>query len=278
MIATLGSIKIKDDEFVELKDIIYKHSAIALADTKKYLVENRLSKRLHELNFKTFKDYIYYLKYGNDKAKELEIMTNLVTINETYFLREKNQMDNMVNIVLPKMIQSGKKNIRIWSAACSTGEEPYSIAILLNEAGMYNKTNIEICATDINTEVVEFAKKGVYRTISFRGAHEHIQKKYFTQKENYYTISDEIKKRVRFNTGNLISPTIGIHMGKFDIIFCRNVLIYFDKETKMKVVDMFYRNLNVPGYLYLGHSESLARLSEEFKVVNFGTGLMHIKE
>lgn len=162
-------IKIKDDEFIELKDIIYQHSAITFAENKKYLLENRLSKRISELNFTTFRDYIYYLKYDAARRTEMEYMINLVTINETYFLRERPQMDHMVQVTIPELIKRGKHTIKIWSAACSTGEEPYSLAILMQEAGLYNKAKIDIIATDINSEVVEFARQGRYRTMSFRG-------------------------------------------------------------------------------------------------------------
>ncbi|MDR2870732.1 MAG: protein-glutamate O-methyltransferase CheR [Deferribacteraceae bacterium] len=270
-------VKIRNDEFNELRDIIYKNSAITFMESKKYLLENRLSKRLNELGHKTYKDYINYLKYDKDNKGEMERMINLVTINETYFLRERPQMDHLVKTTLPEMLAAGKKQCRIWSAACSTGEEPYSLAMLMTEAGLYNKMKIEIMATDINSDVVEFAKKGEYRSMSFRGTPEQFTKTYFTPDKTNFLIKPEIKDKVRFNTGNLTGPTIGAQMGKFDVIFCRNVLIYFDAETKTKVVTMFYNALNAPGYLYLGHSENISKLTDKFKVINFGSGLMHTK-
>ena len=155
----LNSIKINDQEFVELMDIIYRNSGIMFAENKKYLLENRLSKRLADLNFTTFKDYIYYLKYDIKKRQELDILINLVTINETYFLRERGQLDYLVSNIVPDLIKAGKKSIKVWSAPCSTGEEPYSIAILLKNAGLFDKASIDIIATDINSEVVALAKK-----------------------------------------------------------------------------------------------------------------------
>ncbi len=273
-----NTIKIKDEEFLELRDIIYKNSAIAFVDSKKYLLENRLSKRLQDLNFSSFKDYIYYLKYDVNRRKEMDIMINLVTINETYFLRERPQMDHLVKNTLPELISKGKKNIRIWSAACSTGEEPYSLAILIKEAGLYAKAAIEIIGTDINSDVVEFAKRGEYRTMSFRGVPVNFQPTYFKQDQLVYRLNDEIKQKVKFNTGNLTAPGIGMQVGKFDVIFCRNVLIYFDMDGKKKVIDMFYSVLNTPGYLYLGHSESVNKLSTSYAVQNFGSGLVHLKQ
>lgn len=272
-----GTIKIRDDEFVELKDIIYKNAAIAFADSKKYLIENRLSKRLQELNFTSFKDYIYYLKYDPKKREEMEILMNQVTINETYFLRERAQMDHMIKSVIPDLLAKGKKTIRIWSAACSSGEEPYSIAMLLNEAGLFQKANFEILATDINTEVLNIAQKGLYRAISFRGVPPAIQQKYFTKDGFTFKIDPAIMSKIKFFQGNLSSPMLGAKVGRLDVIFCRNVLIYFDIPGKTKVIELFYKSLGAPGTLYLGHSETLNKISESFKMENFGGGIIYRK-
>jgi len=272
-----GTIKIKDDEFVELKDIIYKNAAIAFADSKKYLIENRLSKRLQELNFSSFKDYIYYLKYDAKKREEMEVLLNAVTINETYFLRERAQMDHMIKTVIPDLIAKGKRTIRIWSAACSSGEEPYSIAMLLNEAGLTSRAKFEILATDINTEVLDIAKKGVYRTISFRGVPPTIQQKYFTKDGFTFQLSQDIMNNVKFFQGNLLNPMMSAKVGRLDAIFCRNVLIYFDIPAKKKVIELFYKSLGTPGALYLGHSETLNKINDSFKMENFGGGIIYRK-
>lgn len=272
-----GTIKIKDDEFVELKDIIYKNAAIAFADSKKYLIENRLSKRLQELNFSSFKDYIYYLKYDPKKREEMEVLLNQVTINETYFLRERAQMDHLIKTVIPGLIAKGKRSIRIWSAACSSGEEPYSIAMLLNEAGLFDKVNVEILATDINTEVLSIAQNGVYRTISFRGVPPAIQQKYFTKDGFTFKINPDIMSKIKFFQGNLLSPMISAKVGRLDAIFCRNVLIYFDIPAKQKVIETFHKSLNTPGALYLGHSETLNKISDKFTMENFGGGIIYKK-
>lgn len=207
----------------------------------------------------------------------MEILLNQVTINETYFLRERAQMDHMVKTVIPGLIANGKKSVRIWSLACSSGEEPYSLAILLNEAGLFNKANIEILATDINTEVLDIAKKGLYRTISFRGVPPAIQQKYFTKDGFTFKLDSSIMSKIKFFQGNLSSPMLGTKVGKLDIIFCRNVLIYFDVPGKTKVIDLFYKSLNVPGALYLGHSETLNKISDSFKMENFGGGIIYRK-
>lgn len=273
-----GTIKITEEEFVELKDIIYTNAAIAFSDSKKYLLENRLSKRLHELNFGSFKDYIYYLKYNPKKREEMETLINLVTINETYFLRERGQMDYMIKTVIPELKKAGKSRIKIWSAACSSGEEPYSLAILINEAGLFNGMSIEIMATDINTEVVNTAKNGIYKTVSFRGVPPQIIQKYFKKDGFNHHLDPMIKSKVSFSQGNLLNPLISSKIGKADIIFCRNVLIYFDVEAKKKVIGNFHKTLNPDGHLFLGHSETLNKISEDFNMKNFGTGIAYLKK
>lgn len=273
-----NTVKLADSEFVELKDIIYKNSGILFTENKKYLIENRLSKRLSELNFTSFKDYIYYLKYDAKKRMEMDTMINLITINETYFLRERGQMDYLVNTIIPDFIKAGKRSVKIWSVPCSTGEEPYSIAILLMNAGLYGKINIDIMATDINSDVVAIAKRGEYHNASFRGVPFDFISKNFRQEGQSYFIKDEIKSKIRFNTGNITSPAISMITGKMDVIFCRNVLIYFDVDGKKKAIDMFHKTLNDPGYLCLGHSETLNKLSEDFTMKNFGTGILYVKK
>lgn len=274
---TSTTIKMKDEEFAELADIIYKNAGITFTLNKKYLLENRLSKRLSELNFSSYKDYIYFLKYDLKRREEMKVLMNLVTINETYFLRERAQMDHMVKKGIPEMAMKGKRSFKIWSAACSSGEEPYSIAILLNEEGYFGKYNIEIYGTDINTDVLNIAEKGVYRSVSFRGVQPSIIDKYFTKNGLDFTLKPEIKSKVKFFQANLMESMAASRIGSADFIFCRNVLIYFDVEAKKKVVDNFYKILPQGGYLYLGHSETLSKIDDRFKPVNFGAGIVYIK-
>jgi len=186
-------------------------------------------------------------------------------------------MDHMIKKVIPEMALKGKRSFKIWSAACSSGEEPYSIAILLNEEGIYGKYNIEIYGTDINTEVISIAEKGVYKSVSFRGVPPSIIDKYFTKSGLDFSLKADIKSKVKFFQANLMESFAASKIGVVDFIFCRNVLIYFDVDAKKKVVDMFYKSLNVGGHLYLGHSETLSKIDDRFKMLNFGTGIAYIK-
>jgi len=269
-------IKLNDLEFNELRDIIQHNSGILFSDNKKYLIENRLSRRLADLNFTTFKDYIYNLKYDFKRHAEIGILINLITINETSFLRERGQMDYLISTIIPELLKK-KKSIRIWSIPCSTGEEPYSLAILLTDAGLYSKASIEIIATDINSDVVDIAKEGNYRSSSFRGCLDKFTENNFTLKDNIYKLNTDIKSKVKFNTGNVLNPTFVSSLGKLDIIFCRNMLIYFDMDSKKKTINMFELALNNDGHLFLGHSEILSRISTNFNSINFGTGIVYTK-
>ncbi|BAI79925.1 chemotaxis protein methyltransferase CheR [Deferribacter desulfuricans SSM1] len=273
-----GIIKIKDDEFIELAELIYKHAGITFTSNKKYLLENRLSRLLHELNFTSFKDYIYYLKYNIKGKFELQKLINLVTINETYFFRERGQIDYLTDKVVPFLISKGKRTIKILSAACSTGEEPYSIAIALKEKNLIGKARFDLIGVDINTEVIKTAQEGIYRSVSFRGVDPKIISKYFKKEDLNYFISDEIKRMVRFMQGNLTDKMLYLKVGKCDVIFCRNVLIYFDVDTKKLVIEHFYNALNTPGFLFLGHSETINRLNDKFVMENFKTGIVYKKE
>lgn len=273
----LNSIKINDQEFIELKDIIYRNSGIMFSENKKYLLENRLSKRLADLNFSSFKDYIYYLKYDIRKRQELDILINLVTINETYFLRERGQVDYLVSNIVPDLIKAGRRSIKVLSAPCSTGEEPYTIAILLKDAGLFDKVQIDIIATDINSDVVALAKKGEYRQASFRGVPASFMKN-FDLKDQTYFLKDDIKRHVRFTVSNITAPTFATFIGKVDVVFCRNVLIYFDMDGKQRAIKNFHNMLNDPGYLCLGHSETLNKISDDFVMKNAGTCIIYMKK
>ncbi len=273
-----SSVKISEIEFFELRDIIVKVSGIMFSEHKKYLIENRLSKRLIELAFTSFKEYINYIKNNPKRDAEIVTLINLVTINETYFMRERGQVDYLVSTVMPALIAKGKKNVRIWSIPCSTGEEPYSIAIELFDAGFFSKATIEVIATDINSDVVEAAKHGVYREGAFRSCSPQFISKHFTQQGSDFLISSNIKNRVKFNVGNIVSSRIIPMMGAIDIIFCRNVLIYFDFDNKKTALSNFNKILSNDGYLFLGHSESVSRVSTDFVMNNFGTGIVYTKK
>jgi len=258
-----NSIKINDEEFLELRDIIYKNTAIAFVESKKYLLENRLTKRLGELNFKSFKDYIYYLKYDINRRKEMDILFNLVTINETYFLRERPQMDHLIAKTIPELIAAGKRNIRIWSAACSTGEEPYTIAMLLNEI-LPQPYKFEIIASDISLKCLMTAKEGFYADNRISGIPDAYLKKYFDKVDGGYKVRADLMSKIRFDYHNLKNDS---GQRNFDVVFCRNVIIYFDEAAQTAVINRFWNAMAPKSFLFIGHSESLFGMDTKFEFI-----------
>ncbi len=261
-------LDLPDDVFRLLRDQIYKRSGIWFNDSSKYLLQKRLSPRARELNFDSFQKYFYFLQYDPRADAEFDQIFDLVTTNETYFFREPAQLSAFVEEIVPDLLsRKTVKKIRIWSAGCSSGEEPYSLAILLQDAGWYDHATFEIFASDINQQVLAKARKGTYRENAFRATAPHLRERYFTRNdETTWRITDEIRNRVSFGRLNLYDEARVSLLGHLDIVFCRNVIIYFDDASKRVVVSNFYNRLTEGGYLLLGHSESLISLSTQFKL------------
>ena len=261
-------LELPDDVFRLLRDEIYKRSGMYFGDSSKYLLQKRLSPRARELNFDSFQKYFYFLQYDPRADAEFDQIFDLVTTNETYFFREPAQLSAFSEEIVPEILaRKSVKKIRIWSAGCSSGEEPYSIAILLQEAGLYNQASFEIFASDLNQQVLSKARRGQYRDSAFRSTSAALREKYFTREgDGSWRISDDIRNRVSFGRLNLYDePRVSL-LGYLDIVFCRNVIIYFDDLSKKVVINSFYNRLSEGGYLLLGHSESLISLSSQFKL------------
>jgi chemotaxis protein methyltransferase CheR len=257
-----------DDVFRQLRDQIYKRTGMFYADSSKYLLQKRLSPRARELNFDSFQKYFYFLQYDPRADAEFDQIFDLITTNETYFFREPQQLAAFTQEIVPEVLaRKGTRKVRVWSAGCSSGEEPYSIAILLQEAGWYDKAAFEIFASDINQQMLNRARRGFYRENSFRSTSHELREKYFSrQPDGSWHVSDDIRNRVSFGRLNIYDePRVSL-LGHLDVIFCRNVIIYFDDASKRVVVNNFYKRLNEGGFLLLGHSESLISLSTQFKL------------
>ncbi len=264
------SLLMTDDVFKQLRDFIYERSGIFIPDNKKYFLENRLGRRVQEKNLKGYEDYLYILKYGSDK-NELNIMFNLVTTNETFFFREPQQFDvfagELFNRIVAENAKTGRKDIKIWSAACSTGEEPYTIAMILMEKLEAGALRKEIYASDISESVLNSAKSGVYGSYAIRNVPEVYLKKYFNGANQQYTISNSVKSITKFMKINLIEDRDVKAVRGVDVIFCRNVLIYFDDRAKQKAVANLYDALRPNGYLFVGTSESLHNVTRAFRPI-----------
>ncbi|HEX8155307.1 MAG TPA: protein-glutamate O-methyltransferase CheR [Thermoanaerobaculia bacterium] len=261
-------LELPDDVFRLLRDQIYRRTGMWFADSSKYLLQKRLSPRARELNFDSFQKYFYFLQYDPRAEAEFDQIYDLVTTNETYFFREPAQLTAFVEEIVPDILSRKTiKKIRIWSAGCSSGEEPYSIAMLLSEAGYYEHAAFEIFASDINQQVLQKARRGQYRESAFRATNATLRDKYFTREtDNSWRVRDEVRNRISFGRLNLYDEARVSLLGHLDVIFCRNVIIYFDDASKRVVVNNFYNRLTDGGYLLLGHSESLISLSTQFKL------------
>jgi len=257
--------ELQDATFKQLRDFIYEKSGIYIADSKKYLLENRLIKRIQEKKLAGYEDYLYLLLYGNS-TDELIRLFDIVTTNETFFFRESQQLDVFIDHLVPSILKKqGAKDISVWSAACSTGEEPYTLAMLLLEKGYSVKK--EIVGSDISNATLESAKNAVYNSYSIRNVPMQFLKKYFKPNGQNYELAPMVRSTVKFMNVNLMDDKkMKLVSGK-DVIFCRNVLIYFDDKSKKKAVSLLYDCLKPGGYLLIGLSESLHNVTRAFKPV-----------
>lgn len=270
-----------DDEFHLLRDCIYAHCGIYFDQDSKYILEKRLSSRLTDLNLPTFYDYYHFLKYNRNKEQELNDIMDVLTTNETYFFRESFQLKAFSDEIIPELIKSkaarGNRSLRIWSAGCSTGEEPYTIAMLLSANPELAGWNLEIIGTDISQKVLQKARRAVYGKSSFRATEESDLKSFFHQQDDGYKVKDSIRKLVTISHLNLFDTNRLTMLGKVDIVFCRNVIIYFDQAAKKRVIESFYSALYDGGFLLLGHSESLMNISTLFSLRHFKNDMIYQK-
>lgn len=272
-------LELPDDVFRQLRDQIYKRTGMFFSESSKYLIQKRLSPRARELNFDSFQKYFYFLQYDPRSESEYDQVYDLITTNETYFFREPAQLSAFIDEIVPEILsRKNVKKIRIWSAGCSSGEEPYSIAMLLQEAGHYNRAAFEIFASDLNQSVLAKARKGLYRESAFRVTSPIVRDRYFThESDGSWRISDEIRNRVSFGRLNIYDEGRVSLLGHLDVVLCRNVIIYFDDTSKRVVVNNFYKRLVDGGYLLLGHSESLISLSTQFKLKHLKNDMVYQK-
>ena len=273
-------LELSDQTFRQLVGLIYSNSGLRFEDSSKYMIRRRLSPRVRELKLDSFEKYYYYLLYHANRESELEIIFDLLTVNETYFFREERQLHAFSEEIIPLIVEQKKDNrvLRIWSAGCSTGEEPYTIAMLCCASGLLRDWEIDIFASDISQRVIQTARRGTFGQSSFRNMPDGLQERYFEKlADNRYRINDGIKQMVTFGKVNLFDEHKTGILNEVDLIFCRNVIIYFDVEAKKRVIETFYRKLRKNGFLLLGHAESLLSLSTKFKLTHFKNDMVYQK-
>jgi chemotaxis protein methyltransferase CheR len=267
------------EEFLKFKEFFYRKTGISFEVSKRYFVDKRLIERIEATNSDNFSGYFALLRY-EDTGVELQQLTNLMTVNETYFLREEYQFRCMVDSMLPAIIRNrtDRNPIRIWCIPSSTGEEPYSVAMYLLECWPgINDWDVEIISSDIDTRVLRHARIGRYSPRSVQHVPQPWLDKYFKCVREEYQLCDELRQAVEFTRVNLAEPSETLPYRNFDLIFCRNLLIYFDDVSRKSAAETFYEALNPGGYLCLGHSESMSRISSLFKVCKFPEAIVYQK-
>ena len=256
-----------DKHFNFIRALVAEKTGISLSEAKRDLVYGRLSRRLRKLDMENFDDYCKLLK--SEATDELVEFTNAITTNLTAFFRENHHFEYLKKTVLPGLLKSKTdRRIRIWSAGCSTGEEPYSIAMVVNEVTkQYRNWDIKILASDLDSNVVQKASDGIYAAQRIEGITKERQKKYFEKiDEDNIKVKQELKDLITFKQLNLMNAWP--MKGQFDIIFCRNVVIYFDKPTQRVLFDRYADIMTDSGNLFIGHSETLFKVSDRFKLLN----------
>ena len=259
----------RDDDLKRIRDLIYKETGMLFGESKNYYLQSRIEQRLKELNIVDVHEYLDHLLTSSSKA-EIQDFVERITINETYFFRDFPQLQGFAEKVLPHYINErncSSNKIKIWSAACSTGEEAYTLSIILQEM-LENDWKSEIKATDIDRAVLDKAKKGLYSTRSMKDTPIQYREKYFSKQNDKYQINKDKFRNVSFNQLNFMDRFGMLRMREFDFIFCRNVLIYFTDDSRKKVVNRLFDALKPGGYLFLGHSESIGRITGAFNLKN----------
>jgi len=270
------SVEAVDPVYRQIRDLVYKVSGMYKAEEKLYLLADGCERRMKHLGTKSPREYWDQLTAQPSRDGELRQLLNEITIGETCLFRSQPQLDALRKVILPEIVAEKTKQVtkrlRIWSAGCSTGEESYTLAMnMLEESeSLLKGWTVEIVATDLNDRSVEAAKAGIYGDYALRSTTDYFKRKYFSPlDEKKLQVRPEVKKLVTFSRLNLQDDSKMLFMKGMDLVFCCNVLIYFDGASKAKVINHFFSNLNFGGYFFLGTSESLMKLNDQFHLVHF---------
>lgn len=271
----IDDLQMTDAEFRMFTELLRSRCGLHFSSEARFLLEKRIAKRLRELDLTSFAAYHYQVRSNSAADSEFAHLVDDLTTNETYFFRERSQLRALVGEIIPEALVRRRAGaggpVAIWSAGCSSGEEAYSMVMLAIEAGFTPGVDFRIYASDISRRMLQKARQGIYREASFRETEDFFRNRYFTEKDGVWRISDDIKKHVDFIHLNFMDRSKIALVAPMDVILCRNVIIYFNAETKREVIQTFYDKLRPGGYLLLGHAESLINLSSAFE-------LRHLRE
>jgi chemotaxis protein methyltransferase CheR len=270
--------KLRDEEFRLFCALFLERAGLSFSDASFYTFERRLGGRLVELGLTTFDEYYAALRFSQSVDQELEYALELVTTAETYFFRQEYQLRSFSMEVLPRLrVEAAEaRRLTVWSAGCSTGEEVYTLAILIKESGLFEDWEVRVVGSDLCRSRINFARAGRYRDASFRVTDQALRERYFERVPDGWLVRSDIQAMCQFAPSNLLEPTLG-GMGRVNVAFCRNVLIYLGSQARLTVLTNLYRRLSPGGYLFLGHSESLASVSTSFELVHLTGDLVYRK-
>lgn len=277
-----AGLSLTESEFTRFADFFYQQTGITFETSRKGFIEKRIGQRMGELRLAAFSDYVSRVRWGRGN-QEMQELINLLTINETYFLREAGQFEALVDHVLPQLtrVRSRLETINIWSSPCSTGEEPYSIALtLLERWADVDEYDVAIHGSDIDTSVLERARSGYFSARSVDKLPPETLQRYFDHDKTSgeYRIKRELRESIHFFKHNVLKPEFCSDADRYDVIFCRNMLIYFDETSRRIAVENFHNVMRDDGVLFLGHSESMSRISSLFTPVKFGDAIGYRKK
>jgi chemotaxis protein methyltransferase CheR len=264
--------------FTLLRDLIAERTGIFFASDRRDQLADKLSDLMSARGMASHLDYYYLLRYDTEAERHWSELMDRLSVPETYFWRQSEQILALANVIAPRHFeQRNAPPLRIWSAACCTGEEPISIAIALAEAGLLHLRPIEIVASDGSEAMIERARRGLYGERSFRSLPPELRERYFVREDAGWRVDHRVHGEIRWTTANLVDSTAVAPLARADVIFCRNVFIYFSDETIVRVARSFANGLSDAGHLFLGASESLARLATDFELDEIGGAFVYVK-
>lgn len=263
---------------VLIQNLINERTGMFFDNGKSDLLLDKLSPLVIERGFTSYLDYYYLLKYDANARAEWQNVMNVLSVQETYFWREMDQVHALVQTLVPQwQAQNGNSTLRIWCAACATGEEPLTIAMALDEAGWFERIPIEIWASDASSKAIDRATVGIFKERAFRNLPAHLRERYFTPEGTAWRIRSDIHRRINWANVNLMEEDQVAPMAAADFIFCRNVFIYFSETAIGQVVRSFSRFIRPPGYLFVGAAESLLRMTTDFNLTEIDDAFVYVK-
>lgn len=273
-----GGPRMRPDEFRLLRELVNRHSGMSFDEPSQYVFERRLRERVRATQSADFTQYYQYLKFHPQGAQELDEAIDALVTNETYFFREDYQLRAFQGEVLPRLrdaaMESGRRRLVFWSAGCSTGEEVYTLAILILQSGLFDGWDVRVFGNDISRRVLNVARRAVYSPHSFRVMPPEYDQ-YFVDDEHGRRVHPRVRSLCQFGHFNLLDRDRAALLGRVDAVFCRNVLIYFDLESRRRVIESYFDRLQPGGYLFLGHSESLLHVSTAFELAHLSSDMVY---